>query len=238
MATRSYVRLRARLGVKVCHLRPLWLPARVLRPYGRGGEWQAAHLPSPSLSTQASKHTLCCTRQPGAHTRPVRYLTLTALIPCRQSKRASGQTPQLLHKEEQDGWGFCVLCSRDWLSAVGPSHSSRSNKPFTEETTLCHVRVYEFTGSWTQLRRRWPSTDRSYTGRSSDVYDMKSIYYIYIYLSNTVGWQHPHRRFNVLWNCTFLHSKDINIIRRKRGKRYLATAMNMLLSQALSHRVM
>lgn len=61
-----WVCLGVRVRGKVCHLRLLWLPARVLCPYGRGGVAGCSPPVTISVNT-ASKHTLYCTGQPGTH---------------------------------------------------------------------------------------------------------------------------------------------------------------------------
>lgn len=145
MAIWLYACLTVCLGVKVrgkvCRLRLLWLPVAcesALSLWQRGsGSWPPVTI---SVNT-ASKHTLCCTRQPGTLTASQVFNTISSNIVWTENKKeqVSGQRLLLLFKVEQDGWGFCVLCGRDWLSTVKPSYSSSSNKASTEEKTLCHL---------------------------------------------------------------------------------------------------
>ena len=76
------------------------------------GEWQ---LSSCHHLCQHSKQTHTWLQGNQAHIQPVRYLTLSGPISCREKMKAqvSGQRFLLLYKAEQDGWGFCVLWSRD-----------------------------------------------------------------------------------------------------------------------------
>lgn len=76
------------------------------------GEWQ---LSSRHHLCQHSKQTHTWLQGNQAHIQPVRYLTLSAAISCREKMKAqvSEQRLLLLYKVEKDGWGFCVLWSRD-----------------------------------------------------------------------------------------------------------------------------